>query len=450
MERMRRGVAGERRLARTIWAVSLPLLLVYVSETIIHVTDTAFLGRVGTIELATLALVYTLYEVSVVPVAGLADAMQIVIARRLGQGRTEGVRATFLHGTLLILAVSTALAVLLYVAAPVIGGFLAASPDVATAVTDFLRIAAYGLVPSCLGLAYAALYVGLARTAVLGWSTILLAAANLVLSYALILGELGLPRLGITGAAWSFVIAETTTAVFLTVITVRNGWLRRNRRPGSAAAEGSTLRPLLWLAPPVAASALVEGLRWLLFFMIIERIGEEALAWSNIIYACCTVFLIPAYAVGESANSLVSNVIGRGRTGDVTAVTTRSTGVAFVITAPLALFAALAPETVVSVFTDDQSIIAGAAPSLRVLAVTLVLVVPAEVWSAAVAGTGATYVALGIELMLTVAMLACTYAAGVIFGLPLAYVWASMGVGALVALAMSRWWLASRRVRVLD
>jgi MATE family, multidrug efflux pump len=450
MADVQRGVPGERGLGRTIWAVSLPLLLVYVSETIIHVTDTAFLGRVGTTELAAMALVYTLYEVSVVPVAGLADAMQIVIARRLGQRRDHGVRMTFLHGTLLILAVSTVLAVVLHLAAPVLGGVLAESPDVAAAVTDFLRIAAYGVVPSSLGLAYAALYVGLARTAVLAGSTILLAATNLVLSYALILGELGLPRLGIEGAAWSFVIAETTTFVFLTVFTASKGWLWRNRSPGSAAEVGSTIRPLLWLALPVAMSALVEGLRWLAFFVIIERMGEEALAWSNIIYACFMVFLIPAYAVAESASSLVSNVIGRGRTSEVMAVARRSTGVAFLITAPVALFAVVAPDKVVSVFTDDQAIVAGAAPSLRVLAVTMVLVVPAEVWSAAVAGTGATYVVLGIEVVLTVALLACTYTAAVTLGLPLAYEWASMGVAALVALAMSHWWLASKRVRTFD
>jgi MATE family multidrug resistance protein len=162
------------------------------------------------------------------------------------------------------------------------------------------------------------------------------------------------------------------------------------------------------------------------------------------------VFLIPAYAVAESASSLVSNVIGRGRTSEVMAVARRSTGVAFLITAPVALFAVVAPDKVVSVFTDDQAIVAGAAPSLRVLAVTMVLVVPAEVWSAAVAGTGATYVVLGIEVVLTVALLACTYTAAVTLGLPLAYEWASMSVAALVALAMSHWWLASKRVRTFD
>jgi Na+-driven multidrug efflux pump len=114
------------------------------------------------------------------------------------------------------------------------------------------------------------------------------------------------------------------------------------------------------------------------------------------------------------------------------------------------LLAVLAPEKVVSVFTDDQAIIAGAAPSLRVLAVTMVLVVPAEVWSAAVAGTGATYAAFGIELVLTVALLVSTYVAAVTLGLPLAYEWASVGVSALVALVMSHWWLASRRVRIFD
>ena len=442
--------------------VSLPLLLVYVSDTVIHVTDTAFLGRVGTVELAALALVYILFETSLVPVIGLVEAMQIVVARRVGERRGNLVAATFLHGMLLILAVSIALAVVLHGSASVLGDVLAEDPDVAAAVAGFLHIAAYGVVPASLTLGYGALYVGLARTAVLVGATTLLAGTNLLVSYALTLGELGQPRLGIAGAAWAFVAAEWAAFVFLTVCTVVKWWPRGNPGRRRVAEEGPalrrlltlpprlTLRPLLQLAPPVAMRGLLEGLQWLAFFWIIEQVSAEALAQANIIYACFAVLLIPSYAVGKSTTSLVSNVIGQGHTDEVRTVTRRAARAAYLMTVPLATLALLTPHTVIAIFTDDRMITAATAPSLQLLAVAMMLVVPAEVSLAAVTGTGATDVAFGIDLVLAVAMVAGTYATAIILKWPLALVWASVGLAALVALAMSRWWLTTKRVKPLD
>jgi MATE family multidrug resistance protein len=445
--------AGEsedvRRLGRTIWAVSLPLLLVYVSETVIHVTDTAFLGRVGATELAALALVYTFFETAVVPVVGIAEAMQIVVARRIGQGRLWLAGATLRHSLLILLALSAALAVALHAGAGYFARLLAGEGAVGAAVAAFLRIAAYGVVPNALNLGFTAFYVGVARTDVLGVATTLLTGTNLVVSYGLVLGGFGLPRLGMEGAAWAFVVSETTAALFLTGFTAAKGWGRRRDDPAGNHDHGSAVRPVLRLAPALAVAGWLEALRWLAFFVVIGRVSETALTWANVVYACFAVFLIPAYAVGHSAGSLVSNVIGQGREGAAMAVTWRATRTAYVLTAPLATLALLAPHQVIAVFTDDPGIVAGAAAGLRVVAVALLLVVPAEVWLAAVAGTGATGVAFGIEVAVTTALLSCT-AAVILAGLPVASVWGAMGVAALVGFLLSRWWLTSERVRHLD
>lgn len=426
--------------------MSVPLLFVAVSDAVIHVTDTAFLGRVGTAELAAFALAGALVETLAVPVIGLSEAMQIVIARRVGQQRLDAVGSTFVRGMLLILAVSTALAVLLHLAAPVIAGTLAGSPTVAVAMERFLSIAAYGVVFLSLSLGYSALYVGLARTVVLAAATAVLAATNLVLSYALILGKLGQPRLGIEGAAWSFVLAELAALLFLTVYTAAR--YARRHAPAMPAAPGvATFGPLLRLSPPVALQALLDGVRWLAFFVIVQQISEEALAWSNVVYACYLVLLIPSGAIAESTNALVSTLIGQGRTADVMRLTSSATRISYAITAPFAVVAVLAPGLIVGLFTEDPAVVAGAAPVLQVVALAMVVIIPAELWLAAVAGTGATGTAFVIELTLSVVVLVGAYTAALPLGLSLPYVWASLGAAALVALALSQWWLTHKPVK---
>jgi len=53
-----------------------------VGETLIYATETALLGRVGTTELAAISLIDTAIEIWIVPVVGLVEAMQIMVAPR--------------------------------------------------------------------------------------------------------------------------------------------------------------------------------------------------------------------------------------------------------------------------------------------------------------------------------------------------------------------------------
>jgi len=56
---------------------------------------------------------------------------------------------------------------------------------------------------------------------------------------------------------------------------------------------------------PIAAQRLLGGVRWFVFFLIIERVGTEALAIANIVFTCYIVFRIPTEGFSETACSMV-------------------------------------------------------------------------------------------------------------------------------------------------
>src|SRR5919205_520375 len=120
-------------------AASLPILFVQISETLLYVTDTAFLARVGTTELAAFALADTLLQFWTVPVAGLIEAMVILIARRAGQGRHGAVGKTFNLGLLLVAAVSLLLVATLKLASPALATPVGGANGVGTTLDAFLQ-----------------------------------------------------------------------------------------------------------------------------------------------------------------------------------------------------------------------------------------------------------------------------------------------------------------------
>ena len=122
---------------RTIWAISLPLILAGANETIVEVTDTVFLARYGMVEVGAVAIAAALYEVVCFLMFGLGDGVQIICARRAGQEDERGVGEAFNQGLSLLLGTSVVLFLVIAFGAPVATGWILASTEVKAAVDGF-------------------------------------------------------------------------------------------------------------------------------------------------------------------------------------------------------------------------------------------------------------------------------------------------------------------------
>ncbi len=439
-----------RPLSKAVWSLSLPILFAEISETIVHATDTVFLANVGMAELGAIALADTIYELMMVLSVALVDGVQILVARRAGQGRNEAVGETFNQGLVLLVLVSFPLMFLLRLGSPYLSEFVAVSDEVTAATADFLRVVALGMVFHAVNLAYGALFIALARTSVLIPAGILLAGTNTILDYCLIFGHFGFPRLGIEGTAWGSVGAEVITCVYLTVYTLRRVDVRKYALFRWPRFHGRLVRTLSGISWPVALQALLEGLRWILFFVIVERLGEDVLAMSNVVYSLYALLLIPTEGFAETACSMVSQFIGRGQARRLGVLLWRTISPSYLLTLPFAALAFLFPEALVSSFTEDQGVITGCAGGVRVVAAAMLIVIPAENWLSAVIGTGDTAAALLIEFVLTAAMVLLAYLAGFTMQLPLGYIWMSLPLSWLLCLALSYAWIRAGHWRRLE
>lgn len=437
--------------SRNIWAVSLPIIVAGVSETIVEFTDALFLAHYGVVELGAIALADALFEMSIFAVAGLVDGLQIMMGRRAGEDRAREIGKVFNQGFYLLAMVSIVLTIAIKVGSPHLIAVVVSSSAVRHAVDNFLQIFAFAVFFQSVNLAYSAFYTGISRTRVLIGATTVLAVTNIVLDYGLIFGHLGMPELGIRGAAIGSLCAEVSAFVFLTGhVLVRRyyntyGLFRFGRWDQALAGR---IGSISW---PVSLEALVETVRWFLFFVIIEQLGESALATTNIVYSCYSIFLIPVDGFSETACTMVSNLIGQRRPREIRRLLTKAISLCGLIVLPLMTFAMVFPHVVVSIFTTDPDIVGGASAGLRIVMLALLVIIPGDIFFNAVAGTGDTGAVLLVELVMTVSILCYAAAAALHFGLPIEFVWFSESIGWLICLSLSFLWLRGgkwKRLRV--
>ena len=72
---------------KTIWNIAYPIILGSLAQTLITLTDTAFLGRVSEIALGASAMAGIYYYVFSTLAWGFSIGIQIIVARRLGEGK---------------------------------------------------------------------------------------------------------------------------------------------------------------------------------------------------------------------------------------------------------------------------------------------------------------------------------------------------------------------------
>jgi Na+-driven multidrug efflux pump len=95
----------------------------------------------------------------------------------------------------------------------------------------------------------------------------------------------------------------------------------------------------------------------------------------------------------------------------------------------------------VSLFSSESDLLGPTNASLRVVALAMLVGIPAHMWFIAVEGTGDTTASLGIDLLLTFVMLALTWFAAIHQAWPMPVVWLVVPLTWGVCLAASYGWI---------
>ena len=210
-----RKLIGNKEFYKRVLAISLPIMLQNGISNFVSMLDNIMVGRVGTEQMSGVSIVNQLIFIFYLCIFGAISGAGIFTAQFYGQKNMKGVRDT-LRFKLIICLVITAIAVTIMVMFqdPLISLYLhdgSATGDLAATLRygkDYLWIMMIGLVPFAVEQSYSSTLRETGQTVVPMRASIIAVFVNLVLNYILIYGKLGMPVLGVQGAAVATVISR--------------------------------------------------------------------------------------------------------------------------------------------------------------------------------------------------------------------------------------------------
>jgi len=358
---------------RATLALALPIIVGQVSQMLIGITDSAMIGRVGTVPLAAAAFTHGVFGVFFITGIGLLVGVGVFTARDAGAGRLADCAAWLRHGRLLALAVSFAACAALALLSTQLHRF-GQPPEVVAVMRPFFLLITLSLMPALLFQAQRQFAESLGHP----WvpMTIMLAdvGVNALFNWLFIWGHWGLPALGLTGSGVATLLARSLAVAVLGL------WLRRApnfaavraaREKGaeSAGVDGRRFRALLGIGVPAAGSLLFESGAFAAAALMMGWISATALAAHQIALSCAAFTFMFPLGLSIAASLRLSRALGEGRRDALRAIGFGAVGLGSGLMLTFAAVFALAGDWLARGFTADADVIALAARLLVVAAV---------------------------------------------------------------------------------
>lgn len=186
------------------------------------------------------------------------------------------------------------------------------TPQVAQQEAAYFNILCVGSVLLLVPSALSCFFSGRRHTAVVMWVNVASVVLNVAIGYCLIFGRLGLPELGIRGAAYATLLARCFDTVIYVALMIQAA--RRGRFPfrQTLAIRTRILRRYLKFGLPSGLHYFVDNSSFLLFLFIVGNLNRDAMAATNLAFSINSLIFVPLLGFGTAVQTLVGHHIGAG------------------------------------------------------------------------------------------------------------------------------------------
>jgi MATE family multidrug resistance protein len=292
-----------------ILKIAVPIVISRASYTAMLFVDRLFLSRVGKLELAAAMSGSLSSFVLSSFFVGLVGYVTALAAQYYGSGQHK----MCTRATTQALYVSLASYPILLSFVPLIGYVFVVSgqdPELASLATAYAQILLAGSIFMVLRTSLSSFFVGIGKTRVVMAANVAMALVNIPLNYLLIFGKLGLPALGIRGAALGTICGSAFGFVVLLAFYLRDTLRAPFRVNRPLRFRRDIMGRLLRFGVPAGVEPFLNWFAFNVFTQIMHSYSPDTAAAATIAFNWDTIAFVPMLGLGTAATSVIGQYIG--------------------------------------------------------------------------------------------------------------------------------------------
>ncbi|MDO4484835.1 MAG: MATE family efflux transporter [Clostridia bacterium] len=374
MQNERSKMLGTMKMTSLVPKISVPIMISMLVQALYNVADSIFVARYDLNCITAVSLVFPIQMLIIAFAVGLGTGINSLISRRLGEKRNDLAREAARHGVFLELCAYLIFLCIGLFLAPAFMSMMTKDPVLQDLGVQYLQIVTVFSFGCFVSVAMERIMQSAGNSSLAMCTQLTGAIINIILDPILIFGLLGVPAMGIRGAAIATVIGQIggmMLGIFLN--QTKNKELKLSFRGFKPCRE--TIGRIMSVGFPSIIMQSISSVMNVLFNMILMPFGNVAVTVLGIYFKLQSFVFMPVFGLGNGLVAIVGYNFGAQLKKRVYAAIRVALTYALVIMAVGTALFIFIPGTLMSLFDSGESadLIAMGETALRIISAHFIL-----------------------------------------------------------------------------
>ncbi|MFH1589900.1 MAG: MATE family efflux transporter [archaeon] len=389
----------EGSILKSLIALSIPIIFANVLQTAYQLTDTFWVGRLGTVAVAAVSISFPIIFLIVSLGGGLAMAGTILVAQYKGKEDKDAVNHITSQTLLMVVVISVILAAIGYILSPFFISLMGAEPNVFLSAVSYMKISFVGMIFMFTYMVFQSLMrgVGDVKTPVyIVLGTVLL---NLILDPLFIFGYGFIPAFGVTGAAIATIGTQGLAAI-IGIVLLLKGKHQIKLNLNDLKPDIHLIKKMFKIGFPASIEQSTRALGMTIMTFLVATFGTLTLAAYGIGSRILSFVIIPALGLSMATSTLVGQNIGAGKINRAEKITKLSAFIGFIILTIVGIIMFLFAKQISAAFIPGElEAIQSSALFIRIMALTFGFIGIQMSLNGAFRGSGNTMISMALSIV---------------------------------------------------
>lgn len=427
-----------------IFYLAWPMFVSGVLQNMQSLIDLFWVGRLGRNSVAAISLSGTVMMLMFPVILGLSTGVVAIVSRSVGSGDYGRAAETSGQALLAGLAFGIVAGAIGFIFAEDLLKILGGAPDVVGIGAEYLSISFLGLIPVFVFFMASSVLRASGNAVIPMLSMLAANLLNIALDPVLIFGLLGAPRLEARGAALATALSQAVAMMVICGLLFSGKYEGFRMQLRHFKPRVMVIWSLLRIGLPSSGQLLARSLMTLVLMRIVAGFGTAAVAAYGIGMRFHMMALMPAFALGGAATTMVGQNLGAANPGRAARAAWLATGICVLFM--ILVFFLLVPfaPVIARLFSASEDVIRISVSYLRIVTPFYVFVAFSIVLGRAVNGAGDT-----VPPMITTILALWVFQVPLALLLPKVFcpptngIWFAIGVAVTIHGVMNAAWFIS-------
>jgi putative MATE family efflux protein len=396
---MKKNNLTESSILKSLLVLAVPIILVNILQTAYQLTDTFWVGRLGTDAVAAVSISFPLIFLMISLGGGLAMAGTILVAQYKGKNDQKAVNHITSQTLMMVVVVSVILAAIGYLLSPLLVKLMGAETGVYSSAVSYMKVSFIGMILVFTYIVFQSLMRGIGEVKIPVYIVLGTVLLNLILDPLFIFGYGFIPAFGVVGAAVATIVTQGLAAIFGIIILIK-GRYHIQLHLNDLKPDMPLIKKMFRLGFPASIEQSTRALGITAMTFLVAGFGTLTIAAFGIGSRILSFAIIPALGLSMATSTLVGQNIGAGKTKRAESIVKLSSLIGFVTLTILGILFFIFAEQISGIFIPGETeTIAASAVFIRIMALTFGFIGLQQVLNGAFRGSGNTMITMILSIM---------------------------------------------------